>query len=204
MAWITLSLRKQSLKAETNDLELQDLTLSREKRSIQRNLAYQKSILETEENAEIKTAKNEYDKVKKERPMQATIGDKTYYFQTRTDYEKASAAAKKKNSNSAKKTAVSKSGAKTYDSEDTYKNKYDEWQEKYNHAKENYEEQATNIKDYYDDMKEDIEEEATDKQTQIEEEQTIVETNLQDINQELSSVSEQIGTDIQSSAIKFS
>ena len=215
MAWITLSLRKQNLKSETNELELRDITLSREKRSIERNLAYQKSVIETEEDIELKNAKAEYDEIKKKRPMQSTVNGNSYYFATRSDYEKAmkagDAAAEKaesqgksqKNINKAKENAIKKAKVTKLSDEDEYKSKYDEWKEQYNTAKENYEEQSTNTKDYYDDMKEEIEEEATDKQTQIEEEQTIVETNLQDLNQELSSISEQIGTDVQSSAIKF-
>ena len=197
MAWITLSLRKQSLKAEKNDLELQDLSLSREKRSIQRNLAYQKSILEADENAELMQAKQEYNQVKNQRPTKAKLNGKEYFFKTKSDYEKASAAVKNGKS-------VASSGAKTFNSEDEYKDAYEQWQLDYSDAKEDYEEQTTYIKDYYDDEKEMIEEEATEKQTQIEEEQVVVETNMDDINQELSTVGEQISTDIQNSAIKFS
>ena len=194
MAWITLSLRKQSLKAEANDLELQDLSLSREKRSIQRNLAYQKSILQAEETSEIKDAKDEYNAVKNKRPTRGKFNGKQYYFKTKTDYEKASAASKEG------KTIPTEN---TNGTEAEYDDAYEIWKQDYSEAKEKYEEQTTNTKDFYDDRKEEVEEEATDKQTQIEEEQTIVETNLQDINQELSSVGDQIGTDIQSSAIKF-
>ena len=192
MAWITLSLRKQSLKAEVNDLELQDLSLSREKRSIQRNLAYQKSVLQAEETSEITDAKKAYDEVKNQRPTRGTFGDKEYYFSSKEEFKKATADHK-----------AGKTVSGTIADETAYNTQYEDWKNKYADAKEQYEAQTTNIKDYYDDRKEEIEEEATDKQTQIEEEHTIVETNLQDINQELSSVGDQVGTDIQSSAIKF-
>lgn len=198
MAWITLSLRKQSLKAETNDLELQDLTLSREKRSIQRNLAYQKSIMQSQENSEISAAKEEYNKVKKERPMAGSFNGETYYFKTRSAYDAQYDKYKKLSGNSKKNFKPSNTITK-----ENYDKVKEDWDKKNDAVNQDYKEAAEDIKTYYDSVKEDLEEEATDRQTQIEEEQTVVETNLQDINQELSSVSEQIGTDIQSSAIKF-
>ncbi len=200
MSWITLSLRKQDLKLQANDLELQDISLGREERTIQRNMAYQKAVVEAEESAELHKIKEDYKNAKSQRPTKATIDGKIYYFKTKSDYEKYL---------SGGKLSEYSFGNKEVDADDNDASKkfqeyYDEWKDNtYESAKETYQEQSSYIKDMTDDDKEDIEQEATEKQSQIQEERTIVETQLQDINQELSAVSEQINADIQTGAIKF-
>lgn len=201
MSWITLSLRKQDLKLQANDLELQDISLGREERSIQRNMAYQKAVVEAEESAELHKIKEDYKNAKNQRPTKATIDGRVYYFKTKSNYEKYLSGGKlTKYSFGSKKV-----GEEDNDDSKKFQEYYDEWKDNlYESAKETYQEQSTYIKDMADDDKEDIEQEATEKQSQIQEERTIVETQLQDINQELSAVSEQINADIQTSAIKFS
>ena len=206
MSWITLSLRKQDLKLQANDLELQDISLGREERTIQRNMAYQKAVVEAEESAQLHNVKEEYKRIKEQRPTQATIGNEIYYFKTKSDYEKYLSERKKDSETPKGKYIYGHKGIEADDNKasKTFQTKYDEWKERtYESAKEVYQEQSTYIKDMADDDKEDIEQEATEKQSQIQEERTIVETQLQDINQELSAVGEQISADIQTGALKL-
>ena len=210
MSWITLSLRKQDLKLQANDYELQDLSLGREERTIQRNMAYQKAVIEAQEAADLQKIKEDYKKVKSQRPTKATIGNYIYYFKTQEQYEKyiserSNESAAPKSSYTYGKKKLTDDGKEKNSAETKYQEAYDNWKNNvYETAKETYQEQSTYIKDMADDDKEDIEQEATEKQSQIQEERTIVETQLQDINQELSAVSEQINADSQTSAIKFS
>ncbi len=210
MSWITLSLRKQDLKLQANDYELQDISLGREERTIQRNMAYQKAVIEAQEAADLQKIKEDYKKVKSQRPTKATVGNKIYYFKSQEKYEsycsdkKKSKLSDKENSYVYGSKKIDDDGKEKNSAETKYQEAYDNWKNNvYESAKETYQEQSTYIKDMADDDKEDIEQEATEKQSQIQEERTIVETQLQDINQELSAVSEQINADIQTSAIKF-
>ena len=209
MSWITLSLRKQDLKLQANDLELQDISLGREERTIQRNMAYQKAVIEAQEAADLQKIKEDYKKVKSQRPTKATIGNYIYYFKTQEQYEKyvserSSDTAAPKSSYTYGKKKLDDDGKEKNTAETKYQEAYDNWKNNvYESAKETYQEQSTYIKDMADDDKEDIEQEATEKQSQVQEERTIIEAQLQDINQELSAVSEQISADIQTGAIKF-
>ena len=67
MGWITLSLRKLTLKAQINDLELQDIKLSRQLRTLHRHLSYDQSVFNNDKKAELSDAKKEYDELRKER-----------------------------------------------------------------------------------------------------------------------------------------
>lgn len=75
MGWVTLSLRKHTLRSQINDFELQDITLSRQLRTVQRHLAYDKSILHTDKKSEIDEAKKPYKEAIQNRPK---VSDPTY------------------------------------------------------------------------------------------------------------------------------
>ncbi len=68
MGWITLSLRKLSLRAQISDLELQDITLSRQLRGVHRHLSYEKSIFNSDKKNELAEAKAAYDEIRNKRP----------------------------------------------------------------------------------------------------------------------------------------
>jgi len=68
MGWVTLSLRKLTLRTQINDFELQDITLSRQLRTTQRHRAYDKSRLEASKKSEITEAKKAYTKAREDRP----------------------------------------------------------------------------------------------------------------------------------------
>jgi hypothetical protein len=92
MAWITLALRKQTLKAEISDLNFEDLQLSREKNAVHRHLAYEQSIFEAQAKRELKEAKEAsgLEELKKNRP---SVQDDSYeewkveYAEAKEEYE---------------------------------------------------------------------------------------------------------------------
>ena len=67
MSWVTLSLRKQTLKAEISELNFEDIQLSHQKRAISRHLSYEKSIFSREKKASLAEAKTTYLNVRDER-----------------------------------------------------------------------------------------------------------------------------------------
>ena len=69
MGWITLTLRKESLDIDANNLELRDLQLSRRLRLIQKNLRRDQSIFTRNKKNELAKIKAEYDSVKDRRPV---------------------------------------------------------------------------------------------------------------------------------------
>jgi len=75
MGWITLSLRKLTLKAEISSLTYQDIQLSRQLRGVQRHLAHEQSIHNLDKKAQLKDARANYDKLRKERP---SVGSEDY------------------------------------------------------------------------------------------------------------------------------
>jgi len=154
MAWITLALRKQTLKAQVNELNYEDIQLSRKKRSVHRHLSYEQSIFNSQKKAELRDAKEEYLEIRDERP--------------------------------------------DVDSED-----YEEWKVEYAAAQEDYQSEKQDIEDYYDDLNEQTEQEAQDEEDFIDEQITRVETQRDAMNQELQAITDQVKTEIESSAIKF-
>ena len=64
MGWVTLTLRKKDLKNTISEYELRDIELSRETRSVQRQLAYDQSIFNTDKTQELRKAKANYTAVK--------------------------------------------------------------------------------------------------------------------------------------------
>ncbi len=67
MGWVALSLRKQTLKAGIAEEQLRLLQLSREVRSVQRELSTEKSIYQIDKDEELRDAREEFNKVKEAR-----------------------------------------------------------------------------------------------------------------------------------------
>ena len=154
MAWMTLALRKQTLKAEINSLSCEDIQLSRKVRSVHRNLSYEQSVFDAQKKSELRTAKSAYLEIRNQRP--------------------------------------------DVDSEE-----YEEWKTEYAAAQEDYQAQKQDIEDYYDDLNEQIEAEAQDEEDALQEQITRVETQRDAQSAELQAITDQIKTEIESSAIKF-
>ena len=68
MAWITLTLRKQSLKSQVTELNNESVQLSRQQRSVHRHLSYEESAFDTAKKSELRKAKSAYLKIRNERP----------------------------------------------------------------------------------------------------------------------------------------
>lgn len=68
MAWLTLALRKQTLKAQITELNYDDIQLSRRKRSVHRHLSYEQSTFNSMKTAELRNAKSEYLEIRNRRP----------------------------------------------------------------------------------------------------------------------------------------
>ncbi len=154
MGWVTLQLRKLSLRTNINGLQLQDLNLSREINGISRHLSYETSLLNAKKAAALKKAKEKLIAKNDERPSVDSAN-------------------------------------------------YSTWLAEYNELKSQYDSERVDISDAADDEQSTIEEESKDRQTAKEEEQNVVETQLDASNQELSSIADQISTEIQNTALKF-
>ena len=85
MGWVTLTLRKLTLRAEVNSLELRDLQISREIRKNQRNLSYEQSVFNNSKKQELAAAKADYLEIRDQRPD--TSSDE--YSEWQLDYSAA-------------------------------------------------------------------------------------------------------------------
>ena len=91
MGWVSLSLRKLSLRSAISNLELRDIQISRTLRQTQRQLHYDQSIINNNKASELKEIKNIYDEVKDRRPEE--MGTEEYnewymeYQDAREEYE---------------------------------------------------------------------------------------------------------------------
>ena len=85
MSWVTLTLRKLTLRAEINSLELRDIQMSRQIRSIQRNLSYEQSIYNNSKQHELNAAKSAYLEIRDDRPET----DSDEYADWQLDYSAA-------------------------------------------------------------------------------------------------------------------
>ena len=68
MGWVSLSLRKLSLRANISNLELRDIQISRTLRQTQRQLSYEQSIMKNNRSGELRDIKEVYDEIKGDRP----------------------------------------------------------------------------------------------------------------------------------------
>lgn len=173
MGWITLTLRKQTLRAAINNKELQDLEISHQRRALSRQKNYENSILSNQQESELEMAKQS-----------------TGYQDARDKYQELLASSSDYSDRDSTEYAE-------------YKEALSEAANEYSLAKSEYDEQRTNIENYYDNEKQELEEESTRKENIFDDEQTQIETQLEAMRQELESVSQQISTDIESSAVKF-
>lgn len=90
MGWVSLSLRKLSLRANVSNLELRDIQISRTLRQTQRQLSYEQSIMKNNRSGELRDIKDVYDEIKGDRPeMDSEEYNEWYmeYQQAREDYE---------------------------------------------------------------------------------------------------------------------
>ncbi len=85
MSWVTLTLRKLTLRAEINSLELRDIQMSRQIRSIQRNLSYEQSVFNNSKKHELADAKSSYLEIRDNRPET----DSEEYADWQLDYSAA-------------------------------------------------------------------------------------------------------------------
>ena len=154
MPWITLGLRRQTLKADINELSNEDIQLSRKVRSVHRNLSYEQSVFDTKKKSELRDVKADYLKIRNERPA--------------------------------------------IDSDE-----YEEWKVEYAAAQEDYQSQKQDIEDYYDDLNEEIETEAQDEEDALQDQITRTETQRDAQSAELQSITDQVKSEIEASAIKF-
>ena len=171
MGWVTLSLRKQTLQADINELNFQDIQLSRKIRGVQRHLSYETSVFDSEKSARLKEARADYDEIKKGRP-------------SRSDYQ-------------------DQNGELTDEQKEKYNEAYEDWKTDYNEAREEYLAEKEEIEDEYDDMKEMLEEEAKNQEDAYNDQKTQVETQRDAENAELQALTDEIKSEIESSAIKF-
>jgi len=90
MGWVSLSLRKQSLRQAINDTEMQDIALSRQLRSFQRQSSYDQTIFNNDKTQELRDAKEPLDEMRKNR---LSVDDPNYeewreqYEEAKEDYE---------------------------------------------------------------------------------------------------------------------
>jgi hypothetical protein len=68
MGWVSLSLRKLSLRANVSNLELRDIQISRTLRQTQRQLSYEQSIMKNDRAGQLRDIKEVYDAIKADRP----------------------------------------------------------------------------------------------------------------------------------------
>ena len=61
MGWVTLSLRKRELKQEHQYYQLCDLKISREKRALARQKAYEMAVIQADQKADENAAKQSND-----------------------------------------------------------------------------------------------------------------------------------------------
>jgi len=90
MGWVTLTLRKLTLRGEINSFEMRDIQMSRQIRSIQRNLSYEQSIFNNKKKHELADAKKEYLAIRDARPDVKSDEYQTWqldYNDAREDFE---------------------------------------------------------------------------------------------------------------------
>ncbi|MBQ8848603.1 MAG: hypothetical protein IJ003_06630 [Candidatus Gastranaerophilales bacterium] len=91
MGWVSLSLRKQTLRAEINAKELRDIQLSREIRAIHRNLSYDQSVYNKDKKRELAAAKEGYLELRANKPERSDDPNDTAYSDWYLEYQDAQA-----------------------------------------------------------------------------------------------------------------
>lgn len=90
MGWVSLLLRKQSLRQQINATQLEQMQLSRQLRSYQRESSYQTTIFNNDKADELRAAKEPLDEMRKNRPSVDSDEYKEWqqeYNDAKEDYE---------------------------------------------------------------------------------------------------------------------
>jgi len=78
MGWVTLTLRRETLDIEGNNLEFRDTQLSRRLRNVQKNLSHDQSVFNKNKHAELAKAKKPYEEVKARKGDNMEYGSDEY------------------------------------------------------------------------------------------------------------------------------
>lgn len=91
MGWVSLSLRKASLRRDISNLELRDIQISRTIRQTERQMHYDQTIIKNNKAADLKEIKAVYDAAKQGKPkdMNSTEYSTWYqaYSEAKEEYE---------------------------------------------------------------------------------------------------------------------
>lgn len=90
MGWVSLLLRKQSLRESINNTEMQKIALSRQLRSYQRRASYEQTIFNNDKTQELRDAKEPLDALRESRPSVDSDEYKEWqqeYMDAKEDYE---------------------------------------------------------------------------------------------------------------------
>ncbi len=68
MGWVSLLLRKQTLRQSINEHQMQKIALSRQLRSYQRQSSFDETVFNNDKSQELRAAKEPLDALRKERP----------------------------------------------------------------------------------------------------------------------------------------
>ena len=175
MGWVTLALRKASLKQEHSYYQLRLLQISREKRQMARRKSYESQSILNDQNQALAPLKETYygnrqsimDEIKQTREAAKAAGEDISTY-----------------TNGNGKTVA-------------------DLQMELSNAQLDYQEQVNDEKTFYEDELAILEEEAADEELILDQEQIEVETQMEAISQELQAVSEAVSAQIQSSTIKL-
>lgn len=85
MGWVSLSLRKASLRRDISNLELRDIQISRTIRQTERQMHYDQTIIKNNKSADLKEIKDVYDEVKGRRPEDLTSTEYSEWYQEYSD-----------------------------------------------------------------------------------------------------------------------
>ena len=85
MGWVSLSLRKASLRMGISNLELRDIQISRTLRQTQRQMHYDQSVIKNNKAADLRAIKDVYDAVKQGKPQDMQSQEYSEWYQTYTE-----------------------------------------------------------------------------------------------------------------------
>lgn len=81
MGWVSLSLRKASLRRDISNLELRDIQISRTIRQTERQMHYDQTIIKNNKSADIKEIKAVYDAAKDGKPKDISSTEYSEWYQ---------------------------------------------------------------------------------------------------------------------------
>ena len=224
MGWVTLALRKASLKQEHSYYQLRLLQISREKRQMARRKSYETQSLLNEQKQGERALKSSIYEVAKN----AKQTDLTALQDAWDNYRATNGGSGTEYKDLLKKQAQDPENFTTDDQKqlDNYKNNiinfsatsYSEWEQSASNTtgktkaqiQADFEDESLRYQEEKNDLKTDyetelamLEEEAADEELILDQEQIEIETQMEAISQELQAVSEAVSSQIQSSTIKL-